>query len=162
MKSEVVGQVKQLQERVNVCNLRGLKTPRSIADKFSALGYLVDMPENEFTLAQIKKNFETLQTLVQAFESKESKSDVSFVQGERILSAEALTKRAYSVIMKIHAIAQIKQESARRIAELEQKMANQISKIPLAQKSEADKLINALGMNFTSSDIVESELDSDD
>ncbi len=162
MKSEVVGQVKQLKERVQVCELRGLKTPRSINDKFSALSYLVDMPENEFTIAQIRKNFETLQTLVQAHEGKESKGDVSFVQGERILSSEALTKKVYSVIMKNHAIAQIQEDTKRRISELNAKRENQISKIPLAQRSEFEKLLNSLGMNFSSNDIDPLEVESED
>lgn len=155
-------ELQELKNRVAECNARGIKTPKSINDKFFALTGLLAMPSNEFTHAQIKRNFDTLQSLVNALESKESKNDVSFVAGEKMLSNEALTKRAYSVIMKNYTIAQIKQDSARRISELENKRANQVSKIPLAQKSDFDKLINSLASNFQISDIVADELESDE
>ena len=154
--------VQELKNRVSVCNAKGVKTPAVVDTKFFALDRLLSVKQNEFTLAQITKTFETLQTLVQTLEGKEVKSGVAFVAGERMLTDETLTKRAFSIVMKNYEIARIKQESARRIAELESKRANQISKIPLAQKSDFDKVLNTIGANFMTSDIVESELDSDD
>jgi hypothetical protein len=155
-------ELQELKERVATCNARGIKTPKSINDKIFALSGLLSMPQNDFTAAQIRRNFETLKSLVTALEGKESKKDVAFVLGEKMLSPEALTKRAYSVIMKNYTIAQIKQDSERRIKELEAKRANQVAKIPLAQKSEFDKLINSLAANFQISDIVDSELESEE
>lgn len=141
----------QFQARLQAVNNKGIKTPKTLTILFKRANDVLRLQEltggSEFTETQLTRIYGYIEENLKALETKEPPVNRVTVMGERHLTDEAIQRRVIRYNKTVYELSLLREETARRIADMENTLKSIEADVPLSQAKDFHEMINLLGQS---------------